>query len=181
MSDEEGYDEEVSRLYRESAGRVLGFLIGMGCELWLAEEITDDAFMGARRYWEHVRHLDEPLGYVFKIARRERRKRQPEHDQRARDLYRDPAEAERIASDDFAEGVADRAALLQAMERLPSRMREAVALRLVGDLSEAEAAAVMGISVGSVKSFTSHGRARLRAHLDELGTRWRRADGNHGR
>ncbi len=169
MSDEEDYDEEVSRLYRESAGKVLGFLIGMGCELWLAEEITDDAFMGARRYWEHVRHLDEPLGYVFKIARRERRRRQPGHDHRARDLHRDPAETVRIAGYDIAEGVADRAALLQALERLPARMREAVVLRLVGCLSEAEAAAVMGVSVGSVKSFTSHGRARLRAHLDEFG------------
>jgi RNA polymerase sigma factor (sigma-70 family) len=170
VSDQEDYDEEVSRLYRESAGKVLGFLIGMGCEKWLAEEITDDAFMGARRYWDHVRHLDEPLGYVFKIARRERQKRQPRHDHQARDLYQDPAEAAEGASSDFAEAVADRAALLQALERLPPRMREAVVLRLVGDLSEAEAAAVMGVSVGSVKSFTSHGRARLRAHLDELPT-----------
>jgi RNA polymerase sigma factor (sigma-70 family) len=170
MSDQEDYDEEVSMLYRESAGRVLGFLIGMGCEPWLAEEITDDAFMGARRYWEHVRHLDEPMGYVFKIARRERARRQPGHDRRARDLHQDPAEAAGIASKDPASGVVDRAELLQALERLPARMREAVVLRLVGDLSEAEAAAVMGVSVGSVKSFTSHGRARLRAHLDEFGT-----------
>jgi RNA polymerase sigma factor (sigma-70 family) len=170
MSDQEDYDEEVSRLYRESSGRVLGFLIGTGCEPWLAEEITDDAFMGARRYWEHVRHLEEPLGYVFKIARRERRRRQPGHDRRARDLHRDPAETVRAAGYDIAEGAADRAALLQALERLPARMREAVVLRLVGGLSEAEAAAVMGVSVGSVKSFTSHGRARLRAHLDEFGT-----------
>jgi RNA polymerase sigma factor (sigma-70 family) len=170
MSDQEDYDEEVSTLYRESAGRVLGFLIGMGCEPWLAEEITDDAFMGARRYWDHVRHLDEPLGYVFKIARRERNRRQPEHERRARDLHQDPAKTASTASDDFASGIADRAALLHALERLPARMREAVVLRLVGGLSEAEAAAVMGVSVGSVKSFTSHGRARLRAHLEEFGT-----------
>lgn len=171
MSDQEDYDEEVSRLYRESAGRVHGFLVGMGCESWLAEEITDDAFLGARRYWEHVRHLDEPLGYVFKIARHERQRRQPGHDYRARDLHRDPAEAVPIAGDDVAEGVVNRAALLQALERLPSRMREAVVLRLVGGLSEAETAAVMRVSVGSVKSFTSHGRARLRAHLGAFGTR----------
>jgi RNA polymerase sigma factor (sigma-70 family) len=171
MSDQEDYDEEVSRLYRESAGRVLGFLIGMGCESWLAEEITDDAFMGARRYWDHVRHLDEPLGYVFKIARRERRRRQPGHDHRGRDLHRDPAETMRTVGYDIAECVADRDALLQALERLPGRMQEAVVLRLVGGLSETEAAAVMGVSVGSVKSFTSHGRAKLRAHLDEFDTR----------
>ena len=167
MNSGEDYDDEVTMLYRKSAGKVLGFLVGMGCDPGLAEEITDDAFMGARRYWEHVRTLDEPEGYIFKIARNERSKRQRAHDDRAKDLHRDPAEVEQIRHDDFAQDVADRAAVLQALQGLPRRLREAVVLRHVGDLSEAATADVMGVSVGSVKSFTSHGRARLRAQLDE--------------
>jgi RNA polymerase sigma factor (sigma-70 family) len=115
--------------------------------------------------------LDEPEGYIFKIARNERSKRQRAHDDRAKDLYRDPAEVGQILHDDFAQDVADRAAVLQALQGLPSRMREAVVLRHVGDLSEAATADVMGVSVGSVKSFTSQGRARLRVQLDEFRAR----------
>lgn len=90
MSSAEDYDDEVTVFYRKSAAKVLGFLIGMGCDRGLAEEITDDAFLGARRYWGHVRTLDEPEGYDFKIARRERFKRQRAHDDRARDLQQNP-------------------------------------------------------------------------------------------
>jgi RNA polymerase sigma factor (sigma-70 family) len=162
------YDDEVTRLYRKSAGKVQGFLIRMGCDPGLAEEITDDAFVGARRYWEHVRTLDEPEGYVFKIARHERGRRQRAHDARARDLHPDPAEVAPGIGEDFAQGVADRAAVLRAVQQLPPRLREAVVLRHIEDLSETTTAHVMGVSLGSVKRFTSEGRARLRQHLDEF-------------
>jgi RNA polymerase sigma factor (sigma-70 family) len=168
MSAAADFDDEVTMLYRKSSGKVLGFLIGVGCDRGLAEEVTDDAFLAARRYWAHVRTLDEPEGYVFKIARRERSKRQRAHDDRARDLYRGPAEVTPAIGDDFAQDLADRAAVLQALQWLPRRQREAVVLRHVGDLSEAATADVMGVSVGSVKSFTSQGRARLRTYLDEF-------------
>lgn len=168
MSSAADFDTEVTMLYRKSSGKVLGFLIGMGCDRGLAEEITDDAFVAARRYWGHVRTLDEPEGYVFKIARRERSRRQRVHDDRARDLYRESAEVKPAFGEDFAEGVADRAVVLQALQRLPRRLREAVVLRHVGDLSEVATADAMGVSIGSVKSFTSQGRARLRTYRGEF-------------
>jgi DNA-directed RNA polymerase specialized sigma24 family protein len=74
LSPEDFYDGEASDLYRKWVGRVQGFLINMGCDRGLAEEITDDAFMGARRRWAYVRTLEAPEGYVFKIARNERSK-----------------------------------------------------------------------------------------------------------
>ncbi len=58
MSLEEEYDDQASALYRKHAGRVQGFLISTGCDRGLAEEITDDAFLAARRRWAQVRNLD---------------------------------------------------------------------------------------------------------------------------
>ena len=46
---------------------------------------------------------------------------------------------------------------------MPAKQRVAVVLRHYCDLSEAETAALMGVSVGTVKSQTSRGLSRLRA------------------
>jgi RNA polymerase sigma factor (sigma-70 family) len=171
MSSEEACDDEVAAFYRKSAPKVLGFLVGIGCDGGLAEEITDDAFLGARRYWTHVRTLDEPEGYVFKIARNERSKRQKKHDDRAKELHPDPSETARDVNDDPAQQVADRAMIQHALQQLPPQLQETVVLRDIGDLSEAMTAEIMGISIGTVKSYTSVGRARLRLLLDEFRSR----------
>src|ERR1700733_6463929 len=165
MSVEEEYDDQVPVLYRQYAGRVQGYLINMGCDRGLAEEITDDAFLAARRRWAHVRTLDEPEGYVFKIARNERSKRQKAHDCRARDLQPDPCGAPRAADDDLAQMVTDRIVIRQALRQLPARQREAVTLRAIAGLSEAATAQAMGVSVGSVKRYASEGRQELRRLL----------------
>jgi RNA polymerase sigma factor (sigma-70 family) len=168
MSPEEEYDDQAAALFRQYAGRVQGFLISMGCDRGLAEEITNDAFVAARRRWGHVRMLNEPEGYVFKIARNERSKRQREHDCRAQDLHPDPHGALRAAGDDLAQIVADRAVVRQALRQLPASQREAVTLRHVAGLSEASTARAMGVSIGAVKRYTSEGRQRLRVLLAEF-------------
>ncbi len=61
---------------------------------------------------------------------------------------------------------ADDAALLGwAMRRLGSRQRAVLVLRFYCDLSEAQAAAVLGCSRGTVKSQTARGLANLRSCL----------------
>jgi len=52
-----------------------------------------------------------------------------------------------------------------AMAQVPPRQRAALVLRYYEDLSEAETAAALGCSVGTVKSQTAKGLARLRALL----------------
>lgn len=66
--------------------------------------------------------------------------------------------------DDYAER---RQELAQALRNLPRRQREAVVLRHLADLSEADTAAVLGCSVGTVKSAVSRGLARLRTEIDQ--------------
>lgn len=61
--------------------------------------------------------------------------------------------------------VAERLDLYAALRRLPRRQRQIVALRWIGDLSEAQTAHALGISLGSVKSQGSRGLDALRNHL----------------
>jgi RNA polymerase sigma-70 factor (ECF subfamily) len=175
MSLEEEYDDQVTVLYRRYAGRVQGYLINMGCDPGLAEEITDDSFLAARRRWAHVRAFSEPERYVFKIARNERCKRQKEHDCRAKDLHADPHKVLRAAGDDLAQIVADRAAVWQALGKLPASQREAVVLRYVAGLTEAATARAMGVGTGSVKRYAFDGRQRLLLLLTEG---WGQGEGN---
>jgi RNA polymerase sigma-70 factor (sigma-E family) len=56
-----------------------------------------------------------------------------------------------------------RQALVQALRRLPDRQRAVVVLRFHGDLTEAATAQALGLSVGTVKSYTSRALTTLRA------------------
>ena len=57
--------------------------------------------------------------------------------------------------------------VLRALAQLPPRKRACVVLRYYLDLSEADTAAALGISVGTVKSQTARALARLRPLLAE--------------
>ncbi|HET6634906.1 MAG TPA: SigE family RNA polymerase sigma factor [Streptomyces sp.] len=63
---------------------------------------------------------------------------------------------------DPAEQQAVRDAMWRAVCALPPRQRAMVVLRYYEDLSEAQTAAVMGVSVGTVKSAVSRALAKLR-------------------
>ena len=62
--------------------------------------------------------------------------------------------------------VDDRDALWRALGTLPRRQRAVVVLRYYEDLSEAQTAAALGISVGTVKSQSSKALAALRRDPD---------------
>lgn len=75
---------------------------------------------------------------------------------------------------DHADDVADRMAnesrlrrVVAAVGGLPKAQRKAAELCLLGDLSFAEAAAVLGVAEATVRSQISRARARLRAVLEE--------------
>ena len=62
----------------------------------------------------------------------------------------------------------DHREVLAALDRLPRRPREVLVLRYWSDLSEADIAATLGISAGSVKSYASRGLAAIEMHLGRL-------------
>jgi RNA polymerase sigma-70 factor (ECF subfamily) len=57
--------------------------------------------------------------------------------------------------------------LAAAVARLPRRQREAVSLRYFADLPEQDVAALMDVSVGSVKTHVHRGLASIRVDLGE--------------
>lgn len=74
---------------------------------------------------------------------------------------------DRGSGEDVAGAVADRAALMAALARLPERQRACVVLRYFEELDVRETAAALGCSEGTVKSQTSRALASLRAMFDD--------------
>jgi RNA polymerase sigma-70 factor (sigma-E family) len=63
--------------------------------------------------------------------------------------------------------VIERDELLTALAALPPGQRQCVVLRYYQDLSEAQTAALLGIAIGTVKSQTAKGLARLASLMEE--------------
>jgi RNA polymerase sigma-70 factor (sigma-E family) len=72
----------------------------------------------------------------------------------------DAAVADHAVSSDLQE------TLRRALDRLPGRMRAAIMLRYYDDMTEAEVAEILGISLGTVKSTVARAVARLRIDAD---------------
>lgn len=85
-------------------------------------------------------------------------------------LYPVPEPPEPVASGTgrFEDDVTLRLALDRALAALAPRQRAVLVLRFLDDATEAQAAEVLGCSVGTVKSQTHTALARLRAAAPEL-------------
>jgi RNA polymerase sigma-70 factor (sigma-E family) len=70
--------------------------------------------------------------------------------------------------DDHAGNIDLQATLRRAIDRLPERMRAAVMLRYYEDMTEAEIADALGVSLGTVKSSVSRAVAKLRVDAELL-------------
>ena len=91
---------------------------------------------------------------------------------RRRTLRRRPLEVAQLdlvvdRGHDETEALLERSAVVQAVRGLPRRQREVVVLRFFLDLSVAQAAAVLGASEGTIKSYPARAIARLRDLLSE--------------
>ena len=58
----------------------------------------------------------------------------------------------------------------RALANLTAKQRSVLVLRFFDDLSEAQAAQILGVSIGTVKSQTHDALRRLGAQLAEYGT-----------
>jgi len=80
----------------------------------------------------------------------------------SRELWRKAGEAGLLLAEEHRE-------VLDALAHLPQRQRELIVLRYWSDLSEAETARTLGISIGAVKSGTSRARDAIAAVLARSG------------
>jgi RNA polymerase sigma-70 factor (sigma-E family) len=156
---------EVTALYAEHALGLVRLAVLLVGDRASAEDVVQDAFLGLYRRWERLTDTSTPVAYlrvsVLNGCRTALRRRS-----RARsvgNLTERPA--------DSAEAVAllseEQRAVAGALRRLPERQREALVLRYYLDLSEADIAAAMGISRGTVKSTTSRALATVGRTLRE--------------
>jgi RNA polymerase sigma-70 factor (sigma-E family) len=133
---------------------------GLTGDRWLAEDIAQTALATAYAAWWRVSRADDPDAYVRRILintsnRRFRRRRVTENPHEL-------AELPDAWTADPADRVGDRAVLLAAVRELPPRQRAIVVLRYWEDLSDAQVAAVLGCSAGTVRSQASRALAKLR-------------------
>jgi RNA polymerase sigma-70 factor (ECF subfamily) len=121
---------------------------------WLAEEATAEAYARALARWSHVSAARRPEAWVYTVALNQVRSRLRRMRLERRYLARQRAGYEPPPAEPETE-------LWAAVARLGPRARTAVALRYVADLSEAEVAAAMGVSRGTVAATLHKARARL--------------------
>jgi RNA polymerase sigma-70 factor (sigma-E family) len=135
-----------------------------------AEDLLQGVLERAYRRWRRIcRHGADPAPYVRKMlvnasVDRWRRQRHRAEEPLGAEDSGGPAIA--VAGGDVAGLLADRDLLMRALAMLPPGQRAVVVLRYFEDLTEAQTAAALGCSVGSVKSQSSRALARLRALLD---------------
>jgi RNA polymerase sigma-70 factor (sigma-E family) len=156
---------DLAATYREhyrSLVRLASILLD---DVGACEEVVQDAFVKVWQRGPALRSSDRLPAYlrsaVLNGARSQLRRRGVARRHLAAVPEPAPgAEAVALAGD------ADDA-VLTALRALPDRQREVLALRYYLDLAEAEIAATLGISPGSVKTHASRGLAALADRLED--------------
>ena len=155
----------LERLHEESFGWALSCCSG---DRTRAEDVLQNAYVrvisGRAVYGERSVFRTWLFGVIRRVAIEEYRRMRTE---RARTIMLEHPAAQTVADekarpDEFESARALHAALAQ----LPDRQREILHLVFYQDMSIAEAAEVMDISVGSARTHYERGKARLRSLLE---------------
>lgn len=132
-----------------------------------AEDVAQETFLRVWREAPHWQSGRAPFdAWLYRVAlnlcydrlRRQREKTMAMPPERA-----DPGPA----PDQVLEDRADRQQMAAALLSLPVRQREAVVLQYYQELSNIEAAAVMGVSVEALESLLARARRNLRSYLKQ--------------
>lgn len=128
-----------------------------------AEDVAQAAFARAYASWPKVRRTGNPEAYVRRIVVNENRNRfrKQRVAERLTDTPPEPGPGTGPGTDATSQ-YDERSALMAALRRLGPRQRAVVVLRYWLGLTEAEAAAELNCSVGTVKSQASRALATLR-------------------
>ena len=112
--------------------------------------------------WDKVQQRESLDGYVRRILVNE-------HNSLWRRAWKRQETTVSQMPDQAAEDPTGRDAdLWDFVQTLPRKQRAVVVLRYYEEMSEAETAAVLGVSVGTVKSQASRALASLRSRVDEI-------------
>jgi RNA polymerase sigma-70 factor (sigma-E family) len=130
-----------------------------------AEDLLQTALAKTYLSWDKIRERESVDAYVRKVMINTRTswwRRRKVDEYATDDLPERPGTKDATADADLHD------ALWKALAQLPKKQRAMVVLRYYEDLSEAETAAIVGVTVGTVKSTVSRALAKLR---DDAGLR----------
>jgi RNA polymerase sigma-70 factor (sigma-E family) len=126
-----------------------------------AEDLVQSALVKTAARWSSLRHAD-PEGYIRTVMYREQISRWRRSARQREHLLQAPGDG--VAADQSRQ-VDLRLAMRTYLLRLPPAHRAVLVLRFFEDLTETQAAEVLGCSVGTVRSRTHRAVARLRELL----------------
>ena len=162
-----GDRQALSELYTRYQRPLFNYLLQLTPDYGLAEELLQDTLVAV---WKSACNFEERSSvqtWLIGIARRQAhntlRQRKPS--------LVDESELEGIAAtepepEDFTLATVARDELVAAFKQLAPVHREVLALIFVQELAYAEAATILGVPVGTVKSRLSNARRALRSLLD---------------
>jgi RNA polymerase sigma factor (sigma-70 family) len=152
FSVDRGFDASFERLSRVAYGVARHVLGAVGD----AENVAAETMARAQLHWSRID--DHPDGWVVTVATR-LAVREARRGQRRFPFVQ-------TASDrDTAEQLVGRIDLTRALARLSRRQRQAIALRYLADLTDAQAADAMGCSVPSFRTHCDRAVRSLRGQL----------------
>ena len=151
---------DVGELFDAEYGRLVRSL-GVAFEPVDAADAVQEAFIEADRAWDRVSGYDDPAGWVRRAAVNRLLNGQRNRRRRNEIL----ATIKPVADDDLTAELLD---LRRAVAGLPDRMRAAVCLHYLADLTVEQVAATLEVSPGTVKSNLHDARLRLREQLGEV-------------
>jgi RNA polymerase sigma-70 factor (sigma-E family) len=155
----------LEEFVRSNAGDLVGFAYLITWNETDAEDLVQECLFVVAKRWHRVAEMDLPLAYTRRVLVNLALDGRQKRSRRRRELSGDVEILGRIqdaTADAAFELVGARQELVEALGVLPRRQRTVLGLRYFLDLSEAQTAAVLGCSVGVVKSNASRGLARLR-------------------
>lgn len=155
--------DHLTETYRAHYRSLLGLAALLLDDTASCEDVVQEAFIRVHSARKRVRDPEKTLAYlrqtVVNLSRSALRRRILGLKLLSKPMP-DMASAE--------EGVRplERDALKKAMRNLQRRQREVLVLRYFGDMTEAQVADALGISLGSVKAYGSRGIAALRVAME---------------
>jgi RNA polymerase sigma-70 factor (sigma-E family) len=153
--------EEFVRTRSDYHRRVAVLLAG---EWHAGQDLLQASLVSLYRAWPRVDSASGADAYLHRIMVNQQRSWW-------RASWRREIPHDRPAGKEYAEDHADRHAVgllvREALARLPRKQRAVLVLRYFADLPEAEVAAILGCSLGSVKTHAHRGLKALRAHLPQ--------------
>jgi RNA polymerase sigma-70 factor (ECF subfamily) len=148
--------QSFEHFYEAVKDRVWQAVLVSGRHPTRAEDAVADAFAKAYERWESVGRLENPTGWVVRVAIN-----RYNSDWRIwRRELSDPPDA-RSATQDYPSDNA----LVGLVWRLPRRQRQVIALRVIADLSEDETGQTLGISPKTVSVHLHRALATLRSGI----------------